>query len=86
MKGGAQQKVFQQLLKDDEDLAAANKNDMADAFETMKRFAPTLATDKNATKAFLREAATSGGGVNYNTIKLLAEAEKAINTSSGIER
>lgn len=83
MKGGAQQKVFQQVLKEDETVASANKNDMSDAFETMRRFAPTLATDKHATKAFLREAATSGGGLNYNTIKLLAEAERAINTSSG---
>jgi len=83
MKGGAQQKVFQQVLKEDETVSSANKNDMADAFETMRRFAPTLATDKHATKAFLREAATSGGGLNYNTIKLLAEAERAINTTSG---
>jgi hypothetical protein len=25
----------------------------------------------------LREAATSGGGVNYNTIKLLSDAERS---------
>ncbi len=42
----------------------------------MKRFAPTLSSDPNAVRSFLREAATSGAGVNYNTIKLLAEAER----------
>jgi hypothetical protein len=31
----------------------------------------------------LREAATSGSGVNYNTVKLLAEAEKAVQQAGG---
>lgn len=80
-KSGDQDAAFNRVHKEDEMLQSADKRVLADAFATMRRFAPTLATDPNAVKAFLREAATSGGGVNYNTVKLLAEAEGAINKS-----
>jgi hypothetical protein len=75
--------VFSSTIKQDDMLAGADKKMLSGAFETMRRFAPTLASDPNAVQAFLREAATTGSGVNYNTIKLLAEAERAVNTSAG---
>lgn len=68
---------FDALRRSDPVIAQADAKSLRDAYETMQRFAPTLATDKNAVRAWLREAAVSGGGVNYNTIKLLTDAEIA---------
>lgn len=71
--------IFETLKKEDPDLAAADNATLAEAYHTMSRFAPTLSTDKNAVKSFLRTVATSPeGGADFNTIKLLAEAENAI--------
>lgn len=80
---GDPDEVFSTVSKNDDLLAGADKKGLQASFETMRRFAPTLATDPNAVRAYLREAATSGSGVNYNTIKLLAEAEKAVNYNAG---
>jgi len=82
LMGDADQ-VFADVSKSDELLATADKKSLQNSFNTMQRFAPTLATDPNAVRAFLREAATTGSGVNYNTIKLLADAERAVNTTAG---
>lgn len=71
--------IFNTLKKEDPILADTENKVLLEAYHTMSRFAPTLSTDKNAVKSFLREAATSGGGVNHNTIKLLADAEGTIN-------
>lgn len=49
-----------------------------EAFGTMTRFAPSLSTDPNAVRSFLREAMIGGAGVNYATIKNLVETEKTI--------
>lgn len=51
----------------------------AKAYETMTRFAPTLSRDPNITTSFLREAAQTGGALNYQTVKHLADAESAVN-------
>lgn len=48
------------------------------AYQTMARFAPTLSTDKNAVTAFLRNAAMTGGPMDHQMIKGIAEAETAI--------
>jgi len=48
------------------------------AFQTMSRFAPELSTDPNVVQAFLRNAAMTGGVMDYATIKGLADAETAI--------
>jgi hypothetical protein len=50
----------------------------AQAYETMKRFAPELSTDKHIVTAFLRNAAMSGGPMDYNMIKGIADAEASI--------
>jgi hypothetical protein len=51
------------------------------AYETMTRFAPTLSRDPNIATSFLREAAQTGGALNYQTVKHLADAEAAVNTA-----
>jgi hypothetical protein len=49
-----------------------------EAYKTMTTVAPTLSMDVNAVRSFLREAVIGGAGVNYATIKNLAETEKAL--------
>lgn len=73
----AQDKAFAQVSHGDPVLSEASKEELGTAFQTMRNFAPTLATDPNAVQSFLRSAVMSGGGVDYNTIKLLAETENA---------
>jgi hypothetical protein len=52
---------------------------LSEAYETMCRFAPSLALDVNAVRSFLREAVIGGaGGVNYATIKTLIETERGL--------
>jgi hypothetical protein len=53
------------------------------AYTSMKRFAPTLSTDPNVVLSYLREAAQTGGVLNYMTIKQLAETENAIRSAQG---
>jgi hypothetical protein len=51
---------------------------IAEAYGTMVKVAPTLSLDVNAVRSFLREAIIGGAGVNYATIKNLAETERAV--------
>ena len=71
--------IFDLLKKEDNVIARADKQQLAEAYHTMARFAPTLATDKNAVKTFLRESVLYGAGPNPMAIKQLAEAEEAVN-------
>lgn len=58
---------------------------LAEAYQTMTRFAPSLSMDVNAVRSFLREAVVGGSaGVNYATIKTLIETERGL--SSGDRR
>ena len=57
---------------------------LAEAFQTMVRFAPSLSLDVNAVRSFLREAVVGGAaGVNYATIKTLIETEKGLRPAGG---
>lgn len=71
--------VFEMLKKEDDVISQADPQQLAESYHTMVRFAPTLATDKNAVKTFLRESTLYGTGPNFMSIKQLAEAERAIN-------
>lgn len=51
---------------------------LQEAYATMVRFAPTLSTDPNAVRSFLREAGVSGGGISFPSIRILADAERSI--------
>ncbi len=77
LQGRRQQQIFGDIVAQDPILSDADPAILNQSFATMSRFAPTLASDPYAAQSFLREAVTSGGGINYNTIKLLAEAERA---------
>lgn len=75
--------IFTALKKEDPTIADAPNSALLEAYHTMAKVAPTLSTDKNAVKSFLREAIVSGGGVDYNTIRGVAEAEAAVNKVRG---
>jgi hypothetical protein len=55
-----------------------NPGQAAAAFKTMSRFAPTLSTDPNVATAFLRNAAMSGGALDHQMVRGLAEAETQV--------
>jgi hypothetical protein len=74
----ARNAILQQLKREDPVLSGAPDKTLMEAFHTMTKVAPFLSKDKNAVRSFLRMAATSGGGLDFNTIKLLAEAERAV--------
>jgi hypothetical protein len=76
--------ILDTIMRNDQiirDTIAHNPNGkqmIAEAYQTMVTVAPTLSTDINAVRSFLREAVIGGAGVNYATIKNLAEAERAV--------
>ena len=75
----ARDNMFEQLQQEDDVLAQSDPQTLQEAYHTMVRFAPTLATDKNAVRSFLRESVLYGTGPNFTTIKQLADAEGAVN-------
>lgn len=77
MQQRKQDKSFIQAITQDPTLQDADKFELEAAFDSMKKVAPSLASDPNAVRSFLRGAVMSGGGVDYNTLKLLAETENA---------
>jgi len=70
--------IINQLKREDDIIAAAPNKRIFEAYHTMSEFAPTLSTDKNAVKSFLREAAQHEGGIDFMSIKGLADAEAAV--------
>ena len=80
--------IFEALKAEDPVLGEADNKTLLEAYHTMARVAPTLATDKNAVKSFLTHAVVSGGGLDFNTIKGIADAEVAVNQarSGGSDR
>jgi len=72
------QSIFDMLKQEDDVIAQADPQQLEEAYHTMARFAPTLATDKNAVKTFLRESVLYGTGPNFMAIKQLADAEQAV--------
>ena len=82
------QALIENLMKTDPTISDAIKYDpkgrakVLEAYSTMVRFAPTLSTDINAARSFVREAVIGGAGVNYATIKGLIETEKALKVTS----
>lgn len=60
-----------------------NPGVMLRVYASMISVAPKLSLDHNVVTTFLREAAQTHGAVNYMTLKQLAEAEHAVNQSTG---
>lgn len=78
MQQQQRQSIFDSLRAEDDVIAKADPQQLNDAYHTMVRFAPTLATDKNAVKTFLRESTLYGTGPNFMSIKQLADAEESV--------
>jgi hypothetical protein len=77
-QNAARQAILSQLKQEDSILSQADDRVLMEAYHTMTRFAPTLSTDKNAVRSFLRQAVMSGTGADYSTIKHLADSERAV--------
>lgn len=77
-----QDDVYRKVITQDEILSDADPEMLKSTFSTMRRFAPSLASDPNAVRSFLRESATYGTGPNYAALKNLAEAERAVSMGS----
>ena len=84
------QKLFESVTRSDPVVSdAVSRNPhaaktLAEAYQTMVRFAPSLSLYVNAVRSFLREAVVGGAaGVNYATIKSLIETEKAHSSKGG---
>lgn len=78
MLSPVRQKIFSVLRKEDDVINMADNNTLMEAYHTMANVAPNLSTDKNAVKSVLRMAATSGGGLDFVTIKGIADAEMSV--------
>lgn len=76
--------ILQRVVNSDPVLSDAVKRspmmaqNIMEAYGTMNKFAPTLTTDVNAVRSFLREVVLGGGHVNYATIKNLVDTEKSL--------
>jgi hypothetical protein len=74
-------KIVNEVIRKDPVIHSAereNPGQVAQAYGTMKRFAPTLSTDPNVVTSFLRNTALTGGPMDFQTIKGLADAEAAV--------
>lgn len=59
-------------------------NHLQDTLHTVYDFAPDIATNRQAAQSILRESAMSpDGGLDYNTVKLIADTQKAISGGRG---
>ena len=70
---------FDDVVNGDPTLARAHAEHpemLTDAFESVKRFSPSLAKDRLATRNLLRHVMMSGGELDHSTMKMLAETEK----------
>lgn len=77
-------KNFEHTVQSDpmlRDIHQQNPETLYNAFQTIKRFSPTLAKDRLATRSLLRHVAMSGGEMDFGTMKMLAETEKFHNES-----
>ena len=74
--------IVNNLMKTDDIISRADPETINTALDTMSRFAPTLATDPNAVRSFLREAVTYGSGPDYATISNIAGAESRVARSA----
>lgn len=56
-------------------------NNVLDAYETIRNVYPELYRDTAALRAYLRAAASTGGGVDLNTVKILSDIKKNVKFS-----
>jgi hypothetical protein len=75
------QSIFTDIVRNDPIVSRFEKEQpgsATQAYDTMQRVAPELSTDKSIVTAFLRNAAMSGGPLDYNLIKGVADAEASV--------
>ena len=80
-----QKNVFKQAIQSDPLLARmmeTNPELIAEAYKTVKTYAPSLTVDKSALQGFLRQIAITGI-VDPASIRMLAETEKFVKASRG---
>ncbi len=73
--------IIEKVIKKDPVVSTAereNPGQAVQAYGTMRRFAPRLSTDPNVVTSFLRNSALTGGPMDFQTIKGLADAEHAV--------
>jgi hypothetical protein len=71
-------------LGEDPILAKADPAIMQASYNTMKRFAPHLASDPSVARSFLRLSALHGATPDYGTIKTLTDAEQSAARAGGM--
>lgn len=77
----ARNNIFKDIVQNDPVVSTFEQEQpgsAAQAYATMRRFAPELSTDKHIVTAFLRNAAMSGGPLDHNMIKGIADAEASV--------
>lgn len=85
VKQQQRRKLLQLVMKNDPVIATyahQNPGKLIAAYMTMRKFAPELSTDINVVTSFLRQAVLSGGVMDVNVIKTLAEAEAGIHKAN----
>jgi hypothetical protein len=80
------EKIVDDIAENDPIVSVFEKEDPGSsirAYSTLVRTAPTLSLDPNIATAFLRNAAQTGGPLDFQTIKLLADAEYSLKKARG---
>lgn len=77
--------ILHQLRQEDDTIKSMPVKTVMEAYHSMSKIAPRLSTDKNAVRSFLRSVAVSPeGGIDWNTMKGLADAEVSVGKALGI--
>jgi hypothetical protein len=70
---------FEHVVNNDPVLSEAHAQNplmLPDAFDSIKRFSPSIAKDRVATRNVLKHVVLSGGEMDHSIMKMLAETEK----------
>ncbi len=73
--------ILKNVMKQDPVISTAERESPGQAqhaFQTMRRFAPALSTDPSVVQSYLRNAALTGGPMDFQTVRGLADAETSI--------
>ena len=77
--------IVSNLFREDPIIGKMPRKQILESLHSMSTIAPTLSTDKNAVKSFLHSVASSPeGGLDWNTLKGLAETEQSILKTQGL--
>ena len=77
------QGILKGLMKNDPHLTNVDPKELMRSYDTMAKFAPTLAMDEGAVRSFLRESVMSQAPPGYEAISGLARAEKTVQDTMG---